>query len=230
MQFTHSDLQDQLVRGLAHRMNNILTLFHGYVGLMMENKDLDKATRDGLGKIQLGATQASELMDRTQALVRPSASVLRAIDLAEYLRFIRAGFDQFRGPRTTINMHLDDDVPRVQGDASRIKTTLTELVKNACEATFADGGTVSIELKAEPIPGQRQKWAVVSVTDDGPGIPPEIAEKIFSPFFTTKKKQNAAGLGLTLAASFAQLHHGSIKISSEPKKTVVDLRLPAMTT
>jgi signal transduction histidine kinase len=229
MQFTHSDLQDQLVRGLSHRMNNILTLFHGYVGLLMENKDLDKATRDGLGKIQLGASQASELMDRTQALVRPSASVLRAIDLAEYLRFIRPAFDQFRGPRTTINMQLDDDVPRVQGDASRIKTTLIELVKNACEATF-DGGTVNIELRSEAVAGQRQKWAVVSITDDGPGIPPEISEKIFSPFYTTKKKQNAAGLGLTLAASFAQLHQGSIKISSEPKKTVVDLRLPAMTT
>lgn len=230
MHFTHSDLQDQLVRGLSHRMNNILTLFHGYVGLLMENKDLDKGTRDGLAKIQLGATQASELMDRTQALVRPSASVLRSIDLAEYLRFIRPAFDQFRGPRTSITMHLDDEVPRVQGDASRIKTTLIELVKNACEATFAEGGTVAIELKAEAVPGQRQKWAVVSITDDGSGIPPEIMEKIFSPFFTTKKKQNAAGLGLTLAASFAQLHHGSIKIHSEPKKTVVELRLPGMTT
>lgn len=208
-------------------MNNILTLFHGYLGLLMENHSLDKATLDGLAKIKLGATQATELMDRTQALVRPSATVWRTIDLAEYLRFLRPGFEQFRGPRTTIDMEFADDVPRIQGDAARIKTALIELVKNACESTFASGGNVCIRLRGESVPGQRQKWTIFSVTDDGPGIAPEIMEKIFTPFFTTKKKQNAAGLGLTLAASFAQLHKGSIRIDSNAGLTVVELRLPA---
>jgi len=228
MQFTHSDFQDQLVRGLAHRMNNILTLFHGYLGLLTENHSLDKATKEGLAKIKLGATQATELMDRTQALVRPSTSVWRAIDLAEYLRFLRPGFEQFRGPRTAIEMEIGEDVPRIQGDAARIKTALVELVKNACESTFAGGGTVCIRLRGESVHGQRQRWVLFSVTDDGPGIAPEIMEKIFTPFFTMKKKQNAAGLGLALVASFAQLHGGSIQLESAPGLTVAELRLPAM--
>ena len=85
MQIAHNDFQDQLVRGLAHRMNNILSLFHGYLSLVVENEKLDPATLDGLAKIKLGASQASELMDRAQALVRPTASVLREIDLGQYL-------------------------------------------------------------------------------------------------------------------------------------------------
>ena len=54
MQIEHSEFQDQLVRGLAHRMNNILTLFHGYVGLLLDNKNLDRGTVDGLGRMARG--------------------------------------------------------------------------------------------------------------------------------------------------------------------------------
>lgn len=227
MQLTHSDFQDQLVRGLAHRMNNILTLFHGYLGLLLENQQLDATTQDGLAKIKQGAAQAAELMDRTQALVRPSTTVWRTIDLAEYLRFLRPSFDSFRGPRTSIETEIADDAPRVQGDAARIKAALVELVKNACEATFVSGGEVKITLRGESILGQRGKWAVFSVTDNGPGIPEELKERIFTPFFSTKKKQNAAGLGLNLTASFAHLHKGAVRIESEPGRTVAELRLPA---
>src|SRR6478735_306704 len=190
MQIAHNDFQDQLVRGLAHRMNNILSLFHGYLSLLVENENLDPATLDGLAMIKKGAAQASELMDRTQALVRPTASVLREIDLGDYLRLLRSGFEQFRGPRTEIELDIPDDLPLFHGDGSRARTAIVELVKNACEATFASGGKVVISLHAEATPASRIKWLVLTVTDDGPGIPVEIQERIFTPFFSTKKKQN----------------------------------------
>jgi signal transduction histidine kinase len=228
MQLTHSDFQDQLVRGLSHRMNNILTLFHGYLGLLLENQQLDRNTQEGLAKIKQGASQAAELMDRTQALVRPSTTVWRTIDMGEYLRFLRPGFDAFRGPKTTIELEIADDAPRVQGDAARIKAALVELVKNACEATFVNGGTVHISLRGETLPGQCGTWAVFTVKDDGSGIPEELKDKIFTPFFSTKKKQNAAGLGLTMTASFAQLHKGAVRVESENGFTVAEMRLPAV--
>lgn len=227
MQISQSDFQDQLVRGLSHRMNNILTLFHGYLGLLMENHSLDAGTQEGLAKIKQGAAQASELMDRTQSLVRPPTTVWRSLDLGEYLRFLRAGFDSFRGPRTSIELHITDDAPRVEGDASRIKVAMLELVKNACEATFSNGGVVKIGLRQESRAGQRTKWAVFSVEDNGPGIPEELQEKVFVPFFSTKKKQNATGLGLTLVANVAQQHKGALRLESEPGRTVAELRLPA---
>jgi signal transduction histidine kinase len=228
MQIVHSEFQDQLVRGLAHRMNNILTLFHGYLGLLLENKDLDPATLDGLAKIKQGAAQATDLIDRSHALVRPSATVLREIDMGEYLRLLRPGFDALRGPRTTLELRIDDDLPRIRGDASRLRSAITELVKNACEATFAQGGHVVVAARAELRKGSRAKWLIVSVTDDGPGVPEELREKIFTPFFSTKKKQNATGLGLTIAQSFIQQHGGILRFDSEPGKTTVEMRLPTI--
>lgn len=228
MQFTQSDFQDQLVRGLSHRMNNILTLFHGYLGLLMENQTLDRQTLEGLAKIKQGAAQASELMDRTQALVRPSTTVWRSIDLGEYLRFLLPGFEALRGPRTSIELNIAEDVPKVQGDASRLKLAMVELVKNACEATFANGGNVKIGLAEESRPGQRTRWVVFTVEDYGTGIPEDLREKVFTPFFTTKKKQSSAGLGLTLTANVAQLHKGALRLECEEGRTLAILKIPAV--
>lgn len=231
MQLEHSEFQDQLVRGLAHRMNNVLTLFHGYLGLLLDNKNMDAPTMEGLVKIQEGARAASELMDRTHSLVRPTKTVWRDMDLVTYLGLLRSSFEHLCGPRTKLEMNIPDEVPTIRGDVSRVKTAIVELVKNACEATFASGGTVKVELTAETPghPGQAQqktRWVTFKVSDDGPGISPEIADKIFTPFFSTKKKQNAAGLGLTVAQAFVQQHGGALNYSSKPGCTCFELRLP----
>ena len=221
------------MRGLAHRMNNILTLFHGYLGLLLDNQKLDKATHEGLVKIKDGARAASDLMDRTHSLVLPTTSVWREIDLAAFLGMLTPGFETLCGPRTKLQCDFPDHVPLIRGDATRVKTALIELVKNACEATFASGGTVRLALRGEAPPAnsshaqQAPAWVAFSVTDDGPGVPAEQAEKIYAPFYSPKKKQNAAGLGLTVAQSVAQQHGGTLRLESGRGKTTFELRLPA---
>lgn len=232
MQLEHSEFQDQLVRGLAHRMNNILTLFHGYVGLMLDNKKLDAATLDGLQKIKDGAKAASELMDRTHSLVRPTAVVLREIDLGSFLQLLRPGFESFRGKTTTIEIAADDSIPPVRADMTRVKTAVSELVRNGCEAVALTGGSVRIEVHAEPPPQGKAaalhavRWVTISVSDDGPAIPPELEEKIFAPFFTTKRKQNAAGLGLTVARECVTQLGGALRHRREKGRTIFELQLP----
>ena len=83
------DFQEQLIRGLTHRMNNILSLFHGYLGLLMDDKKLDAVARAGLTKIKEGARAASDLMERTNALVRPTSTTCRDINLADLIRQAR---------------------------------------------------------------------------------------------------------------------------------------------
>jgi signal transduction histidine kinase len=232
MQIEHSEFQDQLVRGLAHRMNNILTLFHGYLGLLLDNKQLDRRTIEGLHRIKEGAKAASELMDRTHALVRPSAVVWREIDLAEFLRLLRPGFERMCGTKTKLHLDCPDQVPRIWGDMSRVKTAITELVRNACEAT-ADGGNVRVVVRPEhaaALPGSATQpihWLSIVVGDDGPGIPKSMSERVFAPFFTSKKKQNNAGLGLTVALGFVQQLGGVIRLRSEPGETTFQILLPA---
>lgn len=232
MQIEHTEFQDQLVRGLAHRMNNILTLFHGYLGLLIDNKDLDRATLDGLAKIRDGAKAATELMDRTHSLVRPSTLVWREIDLGVLVSMLRTNFDTFRGAKVNLEIDCSDDLPLVWADMGRLKTAIVEIVRNACDATAA-GGNVRIEIRADdPTPSpsaaaQPLRWVSMKVIDNGPGIPPEMIDKVFAPFFSTKKKQNATGLGLTVALGSIQQLGGLIRLESVPGNTVVQLMLPS---
>jgi two-component system, cell cycle sensor histidine kinase and response regulator CckA len=231
MQFEHSEFQDQLVRGLAHRMNNILTLFHGYLGLLMDNQKLDKETRDGLAKIKDGARAASELMDRTHSLVRPPTMVWREVKLHDFMRMLKPSFEAMCGPRTKLTLDCPDELPAIWADASRVKSAIVEVVRNACEAAFT-GGDVQIVLRAAKKPAgtsakQPLQWISLKVIDGGPGIPEEMRERIFQPFFSTKKKQNATGLGLTVAAGFIQQLGGVLRFESEPGKTSFEMLLPA---
>lgn len=225
-----TDSQDQLVRGLAHRMNNILTLFHGYLSMLMDNPKLDTPTREALEKIHNGAAAAADLVDRTSALVRPTTSVWRAIDLNAFVGMLHQSFEKFCGPRTKLHVAMPAEISPIHGDAGRVKTALVELVKNACEATFANGGNVWVDLSEETqakAVGGRAKWISFSVTDDGPGVAPEMRERIFTPFFSTKKKLNAAGLGLSVVTGVARQHEGAITLDSTADRTVFTLRLPA---
>ncbi len=230
MQIVHSDFQDQLVRGLTHRMNNILTLFHGYLGLILDDQKLDKSTIEGLSKIKEGARAASELMDRTHSLARPSTLVWREIHLAEFLRALRPTFEVLCGPRTRLDFEIADELAPIWADATRIKTAVVEVVRNAIDATEA-GGAVMVSLRPAPMPpgelaAKPLLWLLLTVTDDGPGIAPEVGDKIFQPFYTTKKKGNPTGLGLTVAREFVQQIGGALRFASEPGRTEFQLLLP----
>jgi two-component system cell cycle sensor histidine kinase/response regulator CckA len=231
MQIEHSEFQDQLIGGLAHRMNNILTLFHGYLGLIMENQKLDKSTREGLARIKDGAHAATELMDRTHSLVRPPAVVWREVKLHDFLRLMKPSFDALCGPQTTVTIDCPDELPPIWADASRVKSAIFEIVRNACEATSA-GGNVRLTLGATHAQlgtsaHQPLHWISLKVIDEGPGIPDEIRERIFQPFFSTKKKQNSTGLGLNVAAGFVQQLGGVLRFESAPGETTFELLLPA---
>ena len=232
MQIQQSEFQDQLVRGIAHRMNNILTLFHGYIGLLLENQNLDGRTLEGLAKIKEGASAASELMDRTHSLARPSTLVWREVPLADFIRAMQPALQLHRGPRTELELDLPADVPPVWADAARVRTIIFELARNALEATFASGGRVKLSLRTEPAPsgsrnGKKTPWVALTVQDAGPGIPENVAERIFQPFFSTKKRKSNAGLGLTVALTFVQHLGGILRSQSVPGNTRFTVLLPS---
>lgn len=231
MQIEYSEYQDQLVRGLAHRMNNILTLFHGYLGLLMDSKKLDAREREGLERITNGARAASELIDRTHALVRPARSADREIDVAVLLRLLRPSFEARLGPKTELVLEVPEQLPIVCADAAWMKTAIVELARNAIEATIG-GGKVKIECMEISEEGGNTDdkglpWILLRVSDNGTGVPERIADRVFEPFVTTKTQHESAGLGLTLALTFAHRHGGDIRFESRRGRTVFELRMPS---
>ncbi|MEA3186365.1 MAG: two-component system, cell cycle sensor histidine kinase and response regulator CckA [Chthoniobacter sp.] len=237
MHIQQSEFHEELVKGLAHKMNNILSLFHGYLGMLLDNKTLDEDTLAGLTQIRDGATAASELIDRTKVFAKSTSAVWREIDLEQLMRCLTPTMESFaeRGVRLEIN--CDENLPRIWMEVSKLRTVIYEIVCNACEAS-PDGGVVTISARLEENPpstngeaGEPEpvSWVTITVSDSGEGISPEIEKKLFQPFFSTKRRQNALGLGLSVAAGLVQQLGGAIRISRNAGLTAFRVLLPART-
>jgi len=104
---------------------------------------------------------------------------------------------------------LDPDLPPVKFDPVYLRQVLVNVAKNGAEA-MAAGGTLTISS------GRQQDRVFVEITDTGEGIPPEIFDKIFHPFFSTKSK--GSGLGLAISQKIMEAHQGEITIDSHPNQ------------
>ena len=235
MRIEQSEFHDHLLRGLTHKMNNILSLFHGYLGLLMDDKKLDSETIAGLVHIRDGADAASRLMDRTKALATPSSSVWRQVAPADFLRTLQPAFHLYVERGIQLQVTCEPGLPNLWADTGRLRVALKEIVKNACEASPAHGIVrVAVKPHSRPVRtrGRRSTspaltWIAISVTDSGKGIPAELTAKIFQPFFSTKNKRDSMGLGLSVALGLIQQLGGAIRLQSKPGRTTVKVLLPS---
>lgn len=235
MQLVFTEFQDQLVRGLAHRMNNILSLFHGYLGLLMDERKLNPVMKEGLERIRDGARDATDLMERINSISRSSSNSARKMDPADFFRQIAPTLDRMRTPGFQIDIECPENLPSMTVDTSRMKLAITELVRNSAEAgarhvlirVNADKGTEQPELF--PGGGITQDGArlKIAIVDDGPGIRSSDAGRIYEPFFSTKKNTQAAGLGLAVALGCAQQSGGTLQHCSSKDGTTFEISLPA---
>jgi signal transduction histidine kinase len=114
---------------------------------------------------------------------------------------------------------IDPDLPPVHGVGAELNQIWANLIDNALDAA-GEGGHVDITARPD------DRRVVVEITDDGPGIPPDIRGRIFDPFFTTKGV-DATGLGLDVVRRSLEHHDGEIDVESRPGRTVFRVRLPA---
>ncbi len=113
-----------------------------------------------------------------------------------------------------------DDLPRIEGYGSELNQVWTNLIDNAVDAMEGKGRlTLRTCRKAREV--------MVQITDEGPGIPPEIQPRIFEPFFTTKAPSLGTGLGLHIVYNIVvHKHHGQVRVESQPGQTTFEVRLP----
>jgi signal transduction histidine kinase len=129
--------------------------------------------------------------------------------------------------RVKVECSYAPDLPAVVADPSAVKQLVLNLLKNAADALEETGGNIRIAAA----PSEDRGMAVVSVEDDGPGIPPDLRERIFAPFFTTKAAGRGTGLGLSICRRIAEAHQGSLDVGAAASGgALFTLRLPAETT
>jgi signal transduction histidine kinase len=123
------------------------------------------------------------------------------------------------GDGITVVKDFDRGLPQIPAHAAELNQVWTNLIDNAIDAA-PESGHVEISARREP------QFVVVSVIDDGPGIPADIRERIFDPFFTTKPVGQGTGLGLEIARRLVHRNQGDIGVVSEPGRTEFQVSLP----
>ena len=227
----------QLTGGIAHDFNNMLT---GVIGAMDIMKRRVAAGRyDDLQRFMdaasVSAQRAAGLTARLLAFSRRQSLDARPLDANDLIRSLDDLLRRTISENIALAIVAASDLPAAVADANQLESAILNLAINARDA-MPDGGVLTIETKLATIapdtaahddiaPG---RYIVISVTDTGVGMTPEILEKAYDPFFTTKPIGQGTGLGLSMVYGFAGQSSGKVRIHSTPGVgTTVALYLPA---
>jgi len=202
----------QMMAGAAHELNNPLTAILGVSDLLRERATSDESRRHAEMILQQ-ARRAASIVQNLLAYSRQSGRGDENVRLEEIVR--RVG-DTHAATMKQKNIELAIEIapglPSLQGDAKLLGQAIANLLTNAEQAISGARGRGNVRLTAGYSGGKIR----VTVTDDGPGIAPEILTKIFDPFFTTKRPGGGSGLGLAICLAVAKEHGGTIEVDSPP--------------
>ena len=212
-----------LASGIAHDLNNILSPIT-LGAQMLQIKQQDEQSRRLLEVMRANAERGAEMIKQLLSFARGTAGERMLIQPKHLIREI-VGIAQETFPRSIrINQHLPEDLWAINGDATQLHQALMNLCVNARDA-MPNGGALAIEAENQALdeiyagmlkgasPG---KYVVITITDTGHGIPPEIIDRIFDPFFTTKEPGQGTGLGLATVQGIVTGHGGFIIVESQP--------------
>ena len=203
----------EMAAGIAHELNQPLTAILANVRAaerMLDDEDERDTVRQALQTSAAQARRAADIVGRLRAMVtQPGGGGSTALDpqpLLESLLVLR--HDELASRRIALSWDNASPAARLQAEPVALEQILHNLVQNAAEALGSRGG--HIRLRGEAL-GNRY-WLTVS--DDGPGIPPEVLPRLFQPFFTTR--EGGMGLGLSLSETLAHGMHGQLTAANLP--------------
>jgi len=225
----------QLAGGIAHDFNNLLTVINGYAELLQTRIDEKSPLRGNVDEIRHAGDRAASLTRQLLAFSRRQVLQPKALDLNGVISDLGTMLHRLIGEDIELRTHLRPDLGTVLADPGQIEQVLLNLAVNARDAMSA-GGTLVLETdnvvldetfaKEVPavVPGPH---VLLAVSDTGTGIPMEIREHIFEPFFSTKERGKGTGLGLSTVYGIVKQSNGHISVHSEVGKgTTFKIYLP----
>jgi PAS domain S-box-containing protein len=226
----------QLAGGIAHDFNNILTAILGYSDLILARSPKKDGARHYVEEIRKGGERAAALTRQLLAFSRRAATQPRTVDLNAALRDLGPMISRLVGENIAIALELSQEPAPVRIDPSQLEQVIVNLVVNARDA-MPQGGSIRIRTEeidgstvedgpreGESVPAAYQR---LSVADTGSGIPADVRQHIFEPFYTTKDPGQGTGLGLATVYGIVQQNHGRIRVDSEEGRgTVFEILLP----
>lgn len=230
-QLVHADRMATLgvlSAGVAHEINNPTTFISGNVqilrdcwpaisdrieaSLALTGEDdsrlryiMDEVPKVHAG-IATGVERIAKIVNGLKSYAHPGSDTIEPVDVnACVSQSLELCANRLKN-QIKVEKHLADELPVVKGDRQQIDQVLVNLIVNAADAmSSVEGGTLRIETAAEA------QGVRITVEDNGPGLPSEVIEKIWKPFFTTKEPGKGTGLGLSIIQGIIQSHGGTIK-------------------
>jgi two-component system cell cycle sensor histidine kinase/response regulator CckA len=226
----------QFAGGIAHDFNNLLTVITAYAELLLADAHETAPKRADLLEIRGAASRAATLVRQLLAFSRRQVLVPSLIDLNAVVLEMEQMLRRVLPPTVTIVTSLDPELNAVFADTGQVEQVLMNLVVNARDA-MADAGTLTIATANAPlartnstvdVDTARAPDVMLSVSDTGCGMSPEVQDRIFEPFFTTKEVGKGTGLGLSTAHGIVSQSGGRLSVSStEGLGTTFTMYLPA---
>ena len=210
----------ELIRNLAHEIKNPLGGLRGSAQLL--ERELDKPElREYTQVIIKEADRLQRLMDRM--LTPHRAPRVEPVSIHEVLERVRSLVGAEFG--ADIERDYDPSIPPVLGDREQLIQAVLNIARNAAQAGAKTISFRSRAVRQITMLRQRHRLALeLQVVDDGPGVPEEIQERIFSPLVSGR--EGGTGLGLSLAQTYVQYHQGVIEFESRPGRTIFRILLP----
>ncbi len=212
----------QLISGVAHELNNPLTVVVGYSELLGLESEMPDNVRRGLDTIQEAAQRAGKIVQNLLTFARQHQATQVCVKINELIeRTLALRAYEMGVNNIEVVKDLGDNLPETVADPHQLQQVFLNLIVNAEQAMMKANGRGQLWVQtreksgAMPISQSGTRIIQISITDDGPGIDPTNLKRIFEPFFTTKPVGEGTGLGLSISHGIIRSHGGRINVQSE---------------
>lgn len=213
----------RLAGGISHDFNNILTAILGNCELLLDDPSTPPDVRRQVNEIREAASVGESIAGKLLKISRPARSPREVIDVGIILADMEPVLRRLLGEDIRFELRVPTTPMTVRGDRGHLEQVILNLVVNAADATSGHG-TFTIDLAPvevtvgdplEQLALQPGTYVSISTSDTGVGIGPDILERVFEPFFSTKGK-GASGLGLSIVYQIISQQGGNISVESQP--------------
>ena len=220
-QLENRALLGEVTAVFAHEVRNPINNIYTGLQLLSATLPANDPSQENLTRLQNDCLRLNHLMESVLNFSKTNKYNFQPVDLNALIQRL---FDRWRPRFNKVNVNAyfksEERIPMVAGEARALEQVFGNLISNAVEAMSKNGGNLAVRMETRNIIPNRPQ-VLVTVSDDGPGIPDEVRDRIFEPFVTTKSQ--GTGLGLAITKRIVTALHGGIQVSSFPGGTVFEV-------